>query len=348
MGFRRYVATAGALAILVVMAGVAVLTAPSGAASKTVRNGLIAYTVGNGDEDPYVVRTVKPNGTQNRTLLRPDRKFPGGPAGPRWSRDGKKLLFAQYPYSSDGDTRVRSLWYSTPAGKQIRRIPLGPRRVLLGGYDWAPDGRRIVFAATRRFSPTDTTIYTISIDGTHRKALRRGSGPSWSNDGRYILFTRSLRLAESKIAVVRPNGTGFRKLTGFSHDSSPSFSPGGQKVVYVRSPPLTRSPEGGDVVWRGHSEWRTVDVTGRNDVLIATYEHDDSLFPQVQYSAPQWTPDGTRLAAVRASGDGEFRTSELVTVAPRAGARERVAFKFPGQYWIGDACCDFSWQRSAS
>ena len=141
--------------------------------------------------------------------------------------------------------------------------------------------------------------------------------------------------------MVRPNGTGFRKLTGSSHDSARSFSPGGQTVVYVRSPPLTRSPEG---VWRGHSEWRTVDVTGRNDVLIATYEHDSSLFPQVQYSAPQWRPDGKRLAAVRSSGDGEIWTSELVTVAPRAGARERVPFKFPGQYFIGDACCDFSWQ----
>ena len=127
-----------AAAVVTVGLAVAVLTAPSGAASKTVRNGLIAYTVGNGDEEPFVIKTIRPNGTQNRTLLRPDRKFPGGPAAPRWSRDGKKLLFARYPDDSFGDQRVRSLWYSTPAGKQIRRIPLGPRRVLLGGYDWAP------------------------------------------------------------------------------------------------------------------------------------------------------------------------------------------------------------------
>jgi hypothetical protein len=92
-------------------------------------------------------------------------------------------------------------------------------------------------------------------------------------------------------------------------------------------------------VWRGHSDWRTVDVTGRNDVLIASYE----VSSQYTYCAPRWTPVGRRLAAVRASS-GEYVTSELVIATPRAGARERVAFMFPGRYFVGDACLDFSWQ----
>jgi|tagenome__1003787_1003787.scaffolds.fasta_scaffold19786494_2 hypothetical protein len=53
----------------------------SGSATKTshnqIRNGVIAYTVGNGEEHRFVVMTIRPDGTHNRTLLRPNRRSEG-------------------------------------------------------------------------------------------------------------------------------------------------------------------------------------------------------------------------------------------------------------------------------
>src|SRR5436190_5024589 len=64
----------------------------------------------------------------------------------------------------------------------------GPDAITLHGWDWAPNGRRVVFAASK--GPAAARLYTISIDGRHRRAVRRrGSAPEWSSDGRYILFS---------------------------------------------------------------------------------------------------------------------------------------------------------------
>ena len=93
---------------------------------------------------------------------------------PRWSPGGQRLLFwrAREP---DGVV-VDSLWHATATGKRIRRIPLG-MRVVLEGYDWAPNGRRVVFAARAASEPArDPMLYTIALDGTRRRQLRPGCG----------------------------------------------------------------------------------------------------------------------------------------------------------------------------
>jgi Tol biopolymer transport system component len=314
-----------------------------------VGNGLIAYTnvtyPWESDEGLPVVMALNPDGTGNRVLLPPDRTYDGGTSTPRWSRDGKRLLFARFPepgrFATPGGRFLRALWVSTASGTRIRRIRLGLGRVRVHGYDWAPDGRRIVFAAQRAgYPPRESQLYTIATDGTHRKGLRRvGSGPSWSGDGRRIVFVtaRSLRSGSGGIALIRPDGTGFKRLTRSSEaqprdDWSPSFSPDGQSVVYVRH---VESPE--PYGWR--QEWRTVDVTGRNGVVIRTLRPLTASSPW--YGPPQWRPDGERLAAVRwRPAPNDTRTAAMVTVDPESG-EERVAFQFRHlPYDDGN----FSWQ----
>ena len=59
---------------------------------------------------------------------------------------------------------------------------------------------------------------------------------------------------------------------------------------------------------------------------------------------------GRQAVGGRASLDRAERiaTPELVTAAPVAGARERVAFTFPGRYFTTDNLCDFAWQPKPS
>jgi Tol biopolymer transport system component len=329
MQHGRLLAVFGSTVLAVAVSAVGGVVVPSLATANTVRNGLIAYTSGNGEEEPYGIWTIKPDATGNRQLLRAHSRFSGGPCCPRWSRDGKKLLFTR-SLTRECCFDQSSLWYSTASGKTVRRIRLPASGV--AGYDWAPDGRRVVVAVHKGVS--ESMMYTMSLDGTHRKALRRGSGPSWSSDGRYILFTRFISSGRaSTISVVRPDGTGYGRLTPSLHDAWPRFSPGGQKVVFVRR------------VSDFRSEWHTIDVRGNNDVLVAVFE---GLSP-FTYCLPQWTPDGTRLAAVRTDeqsilvGQDGPVTTALVTLTP-SGQDERVAFTFPP---LGDTypTCDFSWQQ---
>jgi hypothetical protein len=334
IGLRAAVSAAlGALAF-----GAVVARAP---AAVEQRHGLIAYSIGGGEE-PNVIRTIRPDGTKDRRLIGPWRRhFFRGPSGPQWSPDGKKLLFGGHLHL---DTPAQSLWYSTASGRQINRIPLGLGEggpeggfegVTLVGWDWAPGGRRVVFAA--RKWPAAPMLYTISIDGQHRRALHEGWWPEWSHDGRYILF--SIYPPESdlgfgsrgRIAVVRPNGTGFRTLTRSTHDFGPRFSPNGHRVLFVRHPNKPRY------------RWRIVDVSGR---------HDHAVGPRrpwkLTYCSLQWTPDGTRLAAVRFDRGSQRDTvvPRLVTMTER-GAHRRVALTFPARpsfYWDGSGVCDFAWQ----
>lgn len=321
------IAVAGALAL-------GLFATPSIAAVDGL-DGLIAYPIGGG-EDSYVIRTVKPDGTHNQRLIGPKRGlFRVGPSGPEWSPDGKKLLFGGHVRL---DSAARSLWYSTASGKRIRRIRLGlrgprtgPDAITLHGWDWAPDGRRVVFAARR--GPAPARLYTISIHGRHRTALPRGWWPEWSSDGRYILFTipvgdQFVDLRPGRIAVVRPSGNGFRTLTDSTDDSSPTFSPDGRRVLFVRTV-------------GNFDEWRTVDVSGRHDVVVGPDRPSN-----LGYCAPRWTPDGTRLAVVRlesASGTDPRDIARFVTM-DATGAHDRVAFTFPRGFFGWQTICDFSWR----
>ena len=325
---------------LIVVVFAVVVVAPPLASAKIVRNGLIAYATGNGEENPSAIWTIRPDGTGNRRLLKADTRFPAGPTGPRWSRDGTKLLFFRRVNRDDGP-EVGSLWYLTLATGQMTRIPLPTGRGAIEGYDWAPGGRRLVVSLLRGWD--DAMLYTLSVDGTDLKKLRPGQNPSWSGEGRHIVFTlmkhREQAPWASTVNVVRPDGAGFRRLSAPSanDDWAPSFSPGGTKVVYVRHGTPT-------------DEWRMVDVTGRNDRLVRAQPWPS---PFRYWCPPQWTPNGRRLAAVRAEettpqgADGDIATA-LVTFS-LSGNDERMTFTFPSRAvgsYFGGGGCPFSWQRA--
>jgi hypothetical protein len=72
-GLRRtHVLRAVACIVLLAGAGVAPVSAAGPA-----RDGVIAYAVGNGEEEPYSIMTIRPDGTGNRRLLGPTRQFAG-------------------------------------------------------------------------------------------------------------------------------------------------------------------------------------------------------------------------------------------------------------------------------
>ena len=293
-------------------------------AQAKITNGLIAYTTGNGEEEPSAIWTMRPDGTGARLLLGANSIYQAGASGPRWSRDGRWILFRR---TLSRDFGGDSLWYMTATGQHRRRIPL-PRFGALQGYDWAPDGRRVVVSMMRNLD--EAILYTMSRDGTHRRLLRAGANPSWAGDGRHIVFTlmryRPNEPWASTINVVHPDGSGFRRLSApnATNDWSPSVSPGGTKVLFSQH-----------VGWAGSWAMVRVDGTDRR-----AWPNPTVPGGRYRYVCPlQWAPDGTRLVGVRSEDlPNDFERQALVTFN-LAGHDEHVVFDTP---WPGG--CGFSWQ----
>jgi TolB protein len=202
------------------------------------------------------------------------------------------------------------------------------------GYSWSPDRRHVVFAAwiPRVNAPK---IFTIAIDGSHRTPLRRGYGPVWSGDGRYIAFEREIRDPSDfrfELFIMHPDGTGQRRLTRSESDRAPSFSPDGRSIVFQRDVPNPNVP-GGSI----GSEWRTVNVSGRGDRLIASH-----VGSRYGYCGPQWSPNGKRLATIRSELRPDGTLTQSFVTFDRHGQDERVMFDFTHGYPPGP--CNFSWQ----
>ncbi len=153
------------------------------------------------------------------------RQVTNAPAGDRdvpmdFSPDGKRLLFLRVHASGDRDAPVGPLYVVGVGGT-------GPRRItptdVTPAYSarWSPDGTQIVFATPYWKKPA-SPIMLVQPDGTGLRAVftdpggRAATTPTWSPDGRYIMFGLSPVTGDrhpiNELDVVRANGTGLTQV----------------------------------------------------------------------------------------------------------------------------------------
>ena len=254
-------------AAVTALAGVLVLgvvVAPSVATVEEL-DGLIAYPIGGG-EDPYVIRTVKPDGTHNRRLIGPRRGlFRLGPSSPEWSADGRKLLFGGHTAAIRrpgrcGTRRPRASESGESGSVSAALVAVPTRSSSMVGTGLRTAGgwcsRRV--RGWRQRGCTRSRF----MDGTaeHWVAAGGRSGPATAATS--CSASAPEPCAPRQIGVVRPNGNGSR-LTDSTQDWFPRFSPDGQRVVFVRNIGI-------------FDEWRMVDVTGQHDVVVGPIAHRTS------------------------------------------------------------------------
>lgn len=177
---------------------------------------------------------------------------------------------------------------------------LSPGDVVFDGAPaWAPDSARLAFAAERA---GQSDVWTMRADGTGRRQLTDApaddGAPAFAPDGTRLAF-ESNRDGNFEIYVMNADGTGVRRLTqDGGADRAPAWSPDGSTIAFV-------SERAG---------------RGRADLFLM--RADGALVRPLtsggQYWTPQFSPDGTMIAAQ------EGRDLYVITVA--TGARRRVTF----------------------
>ncbi|GGE97093.1 carboxypeptidase-like regulatory domain-containing protein [Hymenobacter cavernae] len=188
--------------------------------------------------------------------------------GYRWSPDGSQLIYAHYNvlYRVNRDGTGHAVLATAPTGRHFREC------------DWTAQGNRIL-VQTIGTDPFDSEVYLMNADGSNPTLVLgnlpgRLDSPSFSIDGRDILYTRDLagfndatgRQLNAHVLMLRADGSTIDVSAGNSvpgtpntkpagtNDLYPHYTPDGSKIIFVNTSNDNLSPP---EVW-------VMDLDGRN------------------------------------------------------------------------------------
>lgn len=235
---------------------------------------------------------------------------------------------------------------------------------------WSPDGSQIAFTSTRngRYD-----VFVMNADGTNvvnlTRTAQRPDGtkahdwmPEWSPDGQWLAFA-SDRSGSREIWIIKPDGTGARRLTATDTAEHPDWAPDGRTL-------LLGSFNGTTDVSIYRVDVETGQVTAWQDTArsehwtdqhpaqgVAFHWHRDPDFPQRRrgalwvrapgaadptllarcpfdnrecFEAPSWSPDGQWVVfhgnTWSGSGPPPPEPRELFVVNVATGSVKRVTW----------------------
>ena len=215
-----------------------------------------------------------------------------------WSPDGKKIAFTIRPsFSNNIDIYVINPDGTCPANltRTKKRAETAP--------SWSPDGEKIAYLRGSSAGSLSTDLYVMQADGANQTRLIEAGDTAefegsfrllaWSPDGKKIAFLRSTTenpassapasaapaSGPSGIYVIKPNGSGLRKLSkGLSYTGLLVWSPDGKKIAFAG----TQGAYGGGSI----AYVVNADGTERRKLLSS----EDPI------SSLAWSPDGKKIA----------------------------------------------------
>lgn len=195
------------------------------------------------------------------------------------ARGEGKIVFASWGQGGNQN----GIYVVNSDGSDLTRLTVPPSP---GSFDsspaWSPDKKRIVFYR-------NGAIYVMNADGSGQIRLTNNASddhPTWSPDGQQIAIeTRSQ--GGSSINIMNTDGSDLTRLT---EGWTPSWSPDGTRIVFVRRDGI-----------------RAMNTDGSNVIRLTDRGH-----------SPDWSPGGRRITFVldgsiyvmNADGSGQTRLTE--------------------------------------
>src|ERR1051325_7403481 len=232
---------------------IAAIVTVAAAANPRGSNGRIVFARFDPALGDDFIYTANPDGSQERELL------PTGAEGPRWSRDGSRVVVLPH------DVDNVSARIVNPGDGSYRDIanPDPDRFFLPCNEPWSPDGQRLTCEAFGNDDQSVNGIYTLRASdggGLERVTAAVPDGEDCAGDyspnGKRLVFLRA-NYATFTFALftVKLNGTGLRQITPTSSDqffynfNCGSWSPQRNEILFsVRAPDTDRS-----TIWVVHS-----------------------------------------------------------------------------------------------
>ena len=192
------------------------------------------------DEGNEQIGIVRADGTGFRQLT----DLPGISEVPRFSPDGRTLVFGRSPVMPDEDPNFfTSLWVMDANGNDPHPLFRPDPDKFDVEPEFSPDGRRIVFARLRFAAGIQkAAIFTVRADGTGERRITSFTigleHPRWSPDGRRIIFDIELEDPSDPaggIWQVGANGRSLRQVLPGSSELfgfKPVYSPNGQRILF--------------------------------------------------------------------------------------------------------------------
>jgi TolB protein len=193
------------------------------------------------------------------------------------------IIFNSGPAAPDGVGSVSSqeAFIMNPDGSGRRQLTHENGLVL--GAVISPDGKEAAFA---RRGAGQGEIFVMDIKSGHTAQVTNMSAmgmgvrvPSWSPDGRRLIFTS---FTGRGLWVINIDGTGLTRLLDDSESAwGPSWSPTGDKIVFVSDRD-------------GTAEIYVMNADGTNPVRLT--RGAVSKAGALWFLHPQWSPDGHKIA----------------------------------------------------
>lgn len=199
---------------------------------------------------------------------------------------------------------------------------------------FSPDGRRIVYTATRADmtrSSYDSDLWIVDADGANDIPLTHSTGndthPRWSPDGTRIAFLSDRDAGRNAIWILNPNGGEPVELT---KEPAPirefTWSPDGKSIAFLMADPITAEEE---KKVREKEDWHVIGQKPREQHLYIIDVADKAIRRmtccEFSINGVAWSPDGKTLAVVRvpsSSIDNSFH-SDLYTVDAKSHCDDR-------------------------